>query len=77
MIRPHVGACTCPACCPDKWDANRIASQRLAIQATAQQSVTMAPWPQTMEYQMEVLRVRIDALEAIIKAHVRLADNGN
>lgn len=72
MAKFHEGVCTCPACCPDKWEINRLASQRLAIQATTQQSVTMAPWPQTMEYQMEVLRVRIDALEAIIRAHVSI-----
>ena len=71
MNRPHEGACTCPACCPGKWNANQLASQRISMQQTVALP-SMSVWPQTIEFQMEVLRVRIDMLEAIIRAHMPL-----
>lgn len=68
----HEGVCTCPACCPDKWNANLIAQQRMQFpqpSATAQWGVQ---W--TTEQRLEYALVRIDMLEAIIRAHVTLGN---
>ena len=76
MNRPHEGVCTCPACCPGKWDANRIAAQRMAA-AGQLPPPSMAVWPQTIDFRLEQVIARIDMLEAIIRAHVRLTDSSD
>jgi hypothetical protein len=66
--RPHVGACTCPICCPDKWAINRMVQTALMNSPMTQTGIP-ASGPQN-EAIAEIL-VRLKRIEEILEAHVK------
>jgi hypothetical protein len=66
----HQGACTCPVCCPSKWDMNAAAARHaLAGSQTGFYSQGNLPSPQ--ETVNGMILARLERIEAILTAHFK------
>lgn len=73
MARLHEGACTCPACCPDKWAANKAARQQMQSTGGGMWTGYGPPPPSFQEQQFANIMDRLERIEAILSAHIRPA----
>lgn len=65
------GVCTCPACCPDKWAANRLARQQMfGTGAGIWGGSNQFPPPYQAQQIADILD-RLDQIEAMLRAHIK------
>lgn len=64
----HEGVCTCPVCCPAKWDLNLIAARNLHNQPLSQTGFSSVR-PDFAA--LAEIMARLERIEAILAAHVR------